>query len=77
MGYYKHYIELKYPSLLVLYSVSTQSSRERFLDSDYAQVTGRFAGYQHDSNYIASEAQLTTDGTDDACGTREDMEQQD
>ena len=77
LGCYKHHVELKHSSLPASHGVSTQSGRERFLDSDHAQVTGRFAGCQHDSNYIASEAQLTINGTDDACGTGEDMEQQD
>ena len=41
------------------------------------QVTRRFAGCQHDDNYITSEVQLTTNGIDDTYSTREDMEQQD
>ena len=56
LGHYKHHIELKYPSLPVLHSVLTQFGREEFLDSDYMQVTERFAECQYDSNYITLEA---------------------
>ena len=44
LEYYKYYIELKHLGLPALYGVLTQSSRERFLDSDYVQVTERFTG---------------------------------
>ena len=76
LGHYKYHVELKYPSLPASHSVSTQSSRERFLDNDYVQVTEKFIGCQYNSNDIASEAQSTTNSIDNTYSTGKNMEQQ-